>query len=581
MGRSIYGVDLDPNAIDLTAFSLSLAICDALKPDVIWKKLKFDCLRNSNLFEKDFFQLLLENQKGSTNIFNVKFDIVIGNPPFESELTEAGKEIDRVAQKQNIARGKCPDNQTAYLFLEQVLTVLRPDRGNACLIQPSGFLYNLKVSAFRNNLFRKYHIDTIHDLTSIRNLYQASKQTVAISICNVRQEDNHAISHWTFRRTTSVNERICFELDHYDYHHVFQEQAENNPYIWRANLLGGGRLIGLSQRLRNARPLVKYIEEKGWDYCEGFIVGNKKHLSPFLTGKPFLRTKSFTTNGIDDAELDIVRETHFEKPRQENIFSSPLILIKETDSLPVAYWDNKGEKKHLAFNSRIVGIHSPYSDKPSLNELYQYLCKNRTFLQFCVAILGTEALIDMETTIRKQDIDRLPYPVNEKELSLSFWEKILCEDAVNYMAQYIRCGQDSELLQKEATLNHLNEYSNLFVRMLGSVYENLQASEPKYLDGLICQPFYFGDKPAFSWLNEGNGDKLHQLIYYKNHEHLRTVRIFRFYDDNVMLIVKPDRLRYWIRSTAIRDADETLVDLPNRDIEVWPRCNEKEGALAR
>ena len=56
LGKSIYGVDLDRNAIDLTAFSLSLAICDALRPNVIWKELKFDYLRGSNLFETDFFK---------------------------------------------------------------------------------------------------------------------------------------------------------------------------------------------------------------------------------------------------------------------------------------------------------------------------------------------------------------------------------------------------------------------------------------------------------------------------------------------------------------------------------------------
>jgi hypothetical protein len=130
------------------------------------------------------------------------------------------------------------------------------------------------------------------------------------------------------------------------------------------------------------------------------------------------------------------------------------------------------------------------------------------------------------------------------------------------MAKYIRCGQDSELLQKEATGKHLKEYSDLFVKMLGSVYDNLKASKPIFLtdSGIICQPFYFGDKPTISWLDDA-GEKLRELIYYQNHEHLRTVRLFRFYDKNVMLIVKPNRLRYWIRSTAIRDADETLVDL--------------------
>jgi hypothetical protein len=37
--------------------------------------------------------------------------------------------------------------------------------------------------------------------------------------------------------------------------------------------------------------------------------------------------------------------------------------------------------------------------------------------------------------------------------------------------------------------------------------------------------------------------------------------VIRFYDENTLIIVKPDRLRHWIPSTAIRDADETLVEL--------------------
>jgi hypothetical protein len=35
----------------------------------------------------------------------------------------------------------------------------------------------------------------------------------------------------------------------------------------------------------------------------------------------------------------------------------------------------------------------------------------------------------------------------------------------------------------------------------------------------------------------------------------------RFYERNTIILVKPDRLRYWISSAAMRDADETLVDL--------------------
>jgi hypothetical protein len=54
---------------------------------------------------------------------------------------------------------------------------------------------------------------------------------------------------------------------------------------------------------------------------------------------------------------------------------------------------------------------------------------------------------------------------------------------------------------------------------------------------------------------------VHQLIYDKSRQSLRTVRVVRYYEHNVILVVKPDRRRYWIPSTAIRDADDTLSDL--------------------
>ena len=90
----------------------------------------------------------------------------------------------------------------------------------------------------------------------------------------------------------------------------------------------------------------------------------------------------------------------------------------------------------------------------------------------------------------------------------------------------------------------------------------MQASNPIFFDGLTCQPFYFGERPDFSWLSEQPENELRKLIYDdKNHIHLRTVRILRLYSENFLLLIKPDRLRYWIRSTAVRDADETIIDL--------------------
>ena len=558
--KNIYGIDLDKNAVDLTAFSLSLAVCDALRPNVIWKELKFDYLRDSNLFETDFFDLLLNSRNGNQNILNKKLDIVIGNPPFESKLTEAGNKIDQIEKQQDNNRGLLPDKQTAYLFLEQALSILDSERGRVCLIQPAGLLYNRNVNCFRTNIFQKYQINTILDFTSIRKLYEADPKTVAVFAHTGKPDKDHLITHWTFRRTVSVKERIYFELDHYDRHRISQKQAETDSYVWRANLLGGGRLSEMSQHIRAMRTLGKYLEKKNaWDYGEGFIAAKKgkREPAPFLTGQQYLPNRAFTESGIDETQISTVTETHFRSAYTENRYSAPIILIKELDSIPVAF----REKGFLAYSQRIVGIHAPSSRIDELRKLYEFFCRNHDIHRFCCTLHGTQALLGKATAIPKQDIDALPYPENPRELSLSFWEEALCEDVLEYMAEYIRRGQNSKLLKKAAENNDLREYSNTFIRMLGSIYENLKTSDPIFLNGLICQPFYFGEYPELTWLGIDAEANLEKLIYHRKHDSLRTVRIFRFYDKNVLLIVKPDRLRYWIRSTAIRDADETLTDL--------------------
>jgi hypothetical protein len=554
--NSIYGIDLDSSAIDLSAFSLSLAICDALKPKVIWNKLKFDRLRNSNLFEKDFFEMLLETKNGISNILENKFDIVIGNPPFESELTPAAKQIDDLIQKSAPLRGKCPDNQIAYLFLEQSGTIINLKRGQLCMIQPAGLLYNNNTDLFRASLFQKKRVDTIFDFISVRNLYEADTKTVALLISVHAPEVNHKINHWTFRRTLSVKERICFELDHYDCHHVSQINAETIPYIWRANLLGGGRLISLSQRLKTMKPLSEYIENKGWDYGEGFIVGSGKNEASFLTGNDLLPSKALTEKGIDWTKIQKVAQRYFASPRCEERFTAPLILIRELERFNIDFLD----KGFLAYKNEIVGIHAPKA-KEELKELYNLFRKEHDTFRFILTATGSRAFNSKATSVYKSDIDQLPIPENKETLNLSFWEKVLRDDTLNYMAEYVRLGQESDLLQKSADEKVLCQYSEMFIKMLGSIYDNLKASNPIFLNNLICQPFYFGDSPELEWIGKDAEPELTKLIYYEKHAHLRTVRVIRFYDKNVMLIVKPDRLRYWIRSTAIRDADETLKKL--------------------
>lgn len=561
LGQSIHGIELDAFSIDLTAFSLSLAICEALRPEVIWRDLRFECLRNHNLSEGDFFSHILGEHRSDMSLQGGRFDVILGNPPFMSELTDAGRRVDVEAQRSNEERGSVPDKQAAYLFLEQALGLLSRS-GLLCLIQPSSFLYNKNPHRFRTALFRRHKIETILDFTSIRNLYEVSDpKTIAVSARAVSPGDEHTVNHWTFRRTVSAKERVFFELDGYDRHRVPQEAAEQDPYVWRIGLLGGGRLADLSRRLRDFQRLKEYVELRGWDYGEGFNGGDSKggRTAPHLTGKPLLPTEAFGRDGIDRTAAAGLRvtETHFKSPQTEERFTAPLLLIKETDSLPVAFW-NDGP---LAYRHSIVGIHAPREQADQLRALGDLLERNHRSLRFSCMLHSNRLLVNKSTAVLKADIGALPI-FDDESGQFSFWEQALQDDVLDYMGDYVRLGQNSELLGRSASAEELNAYSSLFVRMLGSIYDNLRPLEPLLMDGLICQPFCFGERPGLRVLESGREQDLRDLIYDEDkHACLRTVRVLRYYAENVLLIVKPDRLRYWIGSTAIRDADDTLVDL--------------------
>ena len=401
-------------------------------------------------------------------------------------------------------------------------------------------------------------MNAILDFSSIRNLYDAADpKTVAIFAEANKPGENHRVNHLTFRRTISVHARICFELDHYDEHSIMQKQAETNPYVWRVNLLGGGRLLDILQRIQRMRTLAEFIDQKkDWDYGEGFIAGSGKLKAPFLTGRKYLPTDALTMSGIEENKITVVTEKKFESPRNPFRFTAPLLLIKEQSNLPVALWS----KGFLAYGHSIVGVHAPMAEIAELQKLYDYMQSHKPFCQFCSALYNSASA--KATVIRKQDIDLLPYPDNSDKISFVLWEEALADDVVNYMTDYVRLGQNSPLLRKAATPYDLQAYSDMFVRLLGSVYDNLKASAPVFLDGLICQAFYFGERANLVWIEKGIEADLKKIIYEEEqYKILRTIRVLRFYSENVILIVKPDRLRYWIRSTAIRDADETLLDL--------------------
>lgn len=116
---------------------------------------------------------------------------------------------------------------------------------------------------------------------------------------------------------------------------------------------------------------------------------------------------------------------------------------------------------------------------------------------------------------------------------------------------------------KEPGTPALPTFNDIFTARINGVYKKnkLQVLQPHVWPGVICQPYVFG-KGKVDWSNADElKEKVDALLLEKRGAGLNVTRIARVYDGSCIFMLKPDRLRYWLRSIALRDADETLADL--------------------
>lgn len=592
--ENIYGSDKDKEAVNLTIFSLSLALCDELTPLEIWENLEFDDLSEENIFTEDFFSLLLEAKfkPGS-------FDLVIGNPPFESKLTSAARQIEDAAVDERkivtnrTKRVKLPDNQIALLFLEQAIPLCKAGK-LVCLIQPSGpFLYNNTAFSFRQHLLQAYYIPQIIDFTHLSRVLfgkNGDVPTVAAFVVNEPPKEK-GVLHLTVRRTKPNKEKIYFELDSYDFQYVPRQIAVNDPLIWKSNFLGGSRVHQLISRFSSVKKIGQYLSEKvdnnGWSVGEGYIIGNESEIeelklltanknrtakeikrleelkkkyktASYITGEPTLLSDAFTRNGIDKTGVVKQKEKYFIAPRQGDIYKPPHILIKEIveeDAIPIAYSD-----EYLTFKHRIVGIHAPEKDAKELKTFYEQIKNSKAHL-FYLACCSPEFMVNRSSSFLKKDFDNLPY-LSKKEMCFTDTERILIDDFWEYFIPFRRNGETSPIAISDASEDDLKKFSDVYCKTLNSVYSSLTSYTPFQTDSYVCCIFYFQNKPSIEFDDPQKAEKAIEKLVKKNFGvSLRVTRTLRLYDKNVIYLIKPKKLRYWLQSVALRDADETFADL--------------------
>src|SRR5207237_4277277 len=126
-----------------------------------------------------------------------------------------------------------------------------------------------------------------------RNLFHKTADTPVVAVIAENVPSNKKeIEHTVVKRTLLSEKRLRFEIDYYDRHYVKWSWAtdDTKSFIWKTNLLGGGRLFHLIYRLSLLPTLAdfllqKKVENQEWIYSSGYKIGGKgtkKSTAPYL-----------------------------------------------------------------------------------------------------------------------------------------------------------------------------------------------------------------------------------------------------------------------------------------------------------
>ena len=603
--KCIYGIDINREAICITAFNLYLTMLDYLEPKSLWqKKGLFPTLVDHNLFPNDFFDSYADFNSN-------KYDIIIGNVPWISVDKESGLKAISYCKYNYKTIG---DKQIAQAFLWKSLDLISDD-GNICLIVSSkSLLFNIsnKNKKFRHEFLEETNIKIIINLSALRHsLFNRSVGPAAIVFYQKKsktmKESEHSILYVVPKPTPEIKYLGVIYIDQQDYERISLELALQDDSIWKISMWGTPRDMDLINKARSKGTLIDIVTKKGWEIGDGFqLGGGKQYNAPWMTEFLHLPTKSLNKFYISKNDLVQITNTIFHRPRNIERYIAPLCLIKVTlkeGDVISAYSDF-----NVSYTDGIIGISGKEVDKDLLKMICCYLNSKlaKYFLFLTCSVWGVE-----RDDILKPDLLNLPLILPEKESDecnslLTFYNNIvtdiknnelsninLYQDAIDLIFYNLYNLNELEINLIEDTIKYTIDYfqkkgysiatSYVDKNMLVEYVENSLIMLNSFMKGSeksFYSKIYIGSdelKIVSFMLKKTTNDKkieiiqgnllLNQTLNYLSSyfKEITRPRIIRIYDSRTIYIIKPNEKRYWTKITVYKDVDDTIAEI----FEAW------------
>ncbi|MBN1186825.1 MAG: N-6 DNA methylase [Bacteroidales bacterium] len=615
----IHGIELNPDAIKVAAFSLYLTMLNYtnprevltnvkfFKPLVRWSDKKELAERESNNPGNNLFQF--NTFDDNLDVFKTRFDIVIGNPPWKMGSLEE-------TVKKYISKHNLPE-QIMCAYLDKMSSIA--PREKIALVSTAKVLFNTMdvYEIFRKRFFKDNSVEAIINLSVIRDvIFKNAKAPAAVIIYRSRESENNDtqkdhIIYCIPKSVKTIKNRQIIIIDASEIKYIpLHEITKNNSRIFKIAMWGNLRDMKLIERIKKIKSIDETIDklEKG--------IGLKKKEKTQPAGNPSLaqhyfippdRIQQYYTPKRGLKKL--LKDHQKYRANRHNIFNKPIVLINEgskKSKFCCSYIDYKCAYKSSAYGISIrkenVNFHKALVAclNSSLAEYYFFLTssswgidkggrvQNNDAISFPilpanmqkVTINKLSAILDKIIKIRnnnlvdaEQQIQNYYNQIDEiifKEFGISNKDQNLIQDVLNYST--ILHGR-YKASHAENIVKDLNPYVKTFTDAINSLLkfsgnqlwlEILETNNDRFPLKAIA---IHSDRKEESSSNKKFDDILNEInhsVYEKHSESVYFRKVIKYYKSNCIYLIKPNQKRFWSISQALNDADELFLEFINR-----------------
>jgi hypothetical protein len=620
LSNNLFGIDKNHDAVRVASFSLYLAMCDEIEPKHVWQKnVWFPRLRDKRLIESDFFA---ENKEGFQTSQDMKtYDLALGNAPW-GYASETG-ESKRWARMWNwsipnrdfgpLFLPKC----AALTKANGKIAMLQP--AGAML-----FNRHSTAKKFRKKFFSKFSVEKVINLSALRfGLFKSAVSPACIVIMRPKGPSKDPTVYECPKPKNTKEDDYCVVIEACDRNYVYPQEEVNDRLVWTVLAWGGRRDLTLIRNLRQGHfSTIADLERRGLlRIRNGFkrgILRAKKY--PEARNIHILERHEIWNKSpivIDCERFPINDNIMFERFRELENYKLPILIIKESWTVGANRFKGILVKQgsagvdKLLFSQSFSGIRTTNVGEYGINTIVLVI---NSILAVYYFLLTGARMGSYRPTLLLDDIREFPLPgpvrVSIRELAsmtedaidatvkeeyrLKDAEWVLVEDLFRYTLKDFKGGLDSpgrrptSGVDGEKDERVLREYCDYFTRVLRAGFgedkpvsatifkEESDEFLPVRMVGIHLEKrgkaFIREERIESEELIE-RLNKLDKTFLKSNKQPVKGgifyQRVARIYDTlsigkkqvPTVFIVKPDQIRYWTRSMAMRDADEVAEDI--------------------